>query len=229
MELAPRLIDVATPEDPAGVALVLHGGASRRNDPMVSPTQLSVLRMVPIAARIARVTRGQVAVYRLLNSRRGWDTEHTPVQDVAWALGQIAERHGASPPTCLVGHSLGGRAALLSAGRSEVTGVCALAPWVYPSDVPQHLDGQRILIVHGDRDRVADPDRSAQLARRISRQTGERGRVSYVTVTGGKHSMLHRHRLFDGLAAEFAANLLLDRPPGATLRRALAGEPWIEV
>jgi dienelactone hydrolase len=229
VELSPRLIDVATPEDPSGVALVLHGGASRRDDPMVSPTQLSVLRMVPIASRIARATRGGVAVYRLLNSRRGWDTEHTPVQDVAWAMAQIAERHGDARPTCLVGHSLGGRAALLSAGRPEVTGVCALAPWVYPSDLPDGLDGQRILIVHGDRDRVADPDRSAQLARRISRQANERARVAYVTVSGGKHSMLHRHRVFDGLAAEFAATILLGRPAGSTLRRALDGDAWIEV
>ena len=34
--------------------LVLHGGASRRAGMMVSPTQLSVLRMIPIARRIAR-------------------------------------------------------------------------------------------------------------------------------------------------------------------------------
>ena len=30
MELAPKLIDVARPDDPAGAVVVLHGGASRR-------------------------------------------------------------------------------------------------------------------------------------------------------------------------------------------------------
>jgi hypothetical protein len=53
MELAPRLIDVSVPPDPAGAVLVLHGGASRRDSIAVSPTQLSVLRMVPIAKRLA--------------------------------------------------------------------------------------------------------------------------------------------------------------------------------
>ena len=71
MELAPKLIDVARPDRPAGAVLVLHGGASRRENMMVSPTQLSVLRMIPIARSIARAGRGRLAVFRLLNSRRG--------------------------------------------------------------------------------------------------------------------------------------------------------------
>src|SRR6059058_2130049 len=110
MELRPRLIDVAVPSDPAGVVLVLHGGASRGSRMMVSPAQLSVLRMIPVARRLARTGRGRLAVYRLLNTYRGWDTEHTPVQDVRWALEQLGELHP-ELPVCLVGHSLGGRAA----------------------------------------------------------------------------------------------------------------------
>ena len=54
MELKPRLIEVRVPERPEGVVLVLHGGASRRRRMMVSPTQLSVLRMIPVARRVAR-------------------------------------------------------------------------------------------------------------------------------------------------------------------------------
>ena len=50
-----RLVETTAPRDPAGVVLVLHGGASRRETVRVSPTQLSVLRMIPIAARVARV------------------------------------------------------------------------------------------------------------------------------------------------------------------------------
>ncbi len=61
------------PRRPAGVVIVLHGGAGRRRTMMVSPTQLSVLRMVPIARRIARARRGDLAVWRLLNTVRGWD------------------------------------------------------------------------------------------------------------------------------------------------------------
>ena len=105
------------------------------------PTQLSVLRMVPIARRIARAGGDRLAVYRLLNSRRGWDAHHTPVRDAQWALDRIADRLGALP-VCLVGHSLGGRVSLLAAARAR--GVVALAPWVYPTDVAPDLNGQRI-------------------------------------------------------------------------------------
>jgi alpha-beta hydrolase superfamily lysophospholipase len=205
MELAPRLIDVSVPPDPAGAVLVLHGGGSRRESVRVSPTQLSVLRMIPIARRLARVGRGRLAVFRLLNSQRGWATHHTPVQDAHWALDEIAERLGTTVPTCLVGHSLGGRAALLAAPRPEVVSAVALAPWVYASDVPRGLGSQRLLFVHGTADRVASYERSAALARRLAALT----EVSFVTVEGGKHAMLAHRGDFERPAADFAVRSLL--------------------
>ena len=225
MELQPRLIDVAVPDVPAGVVLVLHGGASRGANMMVSPTQLSVLRMVPIARRVARAARGHLAVFRLLNSRRGWDTHHTPVTDARWALDVIAERLGGPVPTCLVGHSLGGRAALLTAARPEVRSVAALAPWVYPTDVAPGLSAQRILIVHGSADRVASPERSAALARSLRRQVD----VGYVSVRGGHHAMLRRHRVFSDLTAQFAAATLLGTAADGAVARVAAGESWVTV
>lgn len=227
MDLAPRLIDVAVPADPAGAVLVMHGGADRGKHAMVSPAQLSVVRMIPIARRIARAGHGRLAVFRLLNSARGWDTRQTPVADARWALDEIAGRYdGSPPPVCLVGHSLGGRAALLSAAEPEVASVAALAPWVYPDDVPDGLSGERrILIVHGDRDRVAKPERSRALAERLR----DDARVSYVTVRGGTHAMLaHRHR-FDGLAADFVTATLLGTSRTGTVARIQAGEAWITV
>ena len=220
--LAPRLIEVSVPDRPEGVVLVLHGGASRGERMMVSPAQLSVLRMVPIARRIGRAGRHRVAVFRLLNSRRGWDAHHTPVRDAQWALDQLADRFGALP-VCLVGHSLGGRAALLAAGRAH--GVVALAPWVYPTDVAPDLNGQRILFVHGTDDRIASPARSAALARAL----GERAQVAYVRVAGGKHAMLRRHAQFDGLAADFALSSLLDVHRSDAVQRIEAGERWLTV
>ncbi len=225
MGLAPRLIEVAAPDRPSAAVLILHGGASRSANMMVSPTQLSVLRMIPIARRVASVGRDRLAVFRLLNSARGWDTRHTPVRDAAWALDQIADRYGQRFPTCVIGHSLGGRAALLTAGRPEVTSVVALAPWVYPSDVPAGLSGQRILIVHGTLDRIASPERSAALARAL----GQRAQVAYIAVEGGKHAMLRRHDVFDGLAADFAAVTLLDAAGSGLIARVKAGETWIQV
>jgi pimeloyl-ACP methyl ester carboxylesterase len=130
MDVSARLITTHAPRNPEGLVLVLHGGGSRRDSAMVSPTQLSVLRMVPIAQRIAWAGRGRVAVVRLLNSVRGWDTRHTPVDDVRWALGELREREGLSLPTCLVGHSLGGRAALLAGDQPEIRSIVALSTWV---------------------------------------------------------------------------------------------------
>ncbi len=110
----PRLLETRVPPRPEAAVLVLHGGANRPGNPMVSPTQLSVLRMIPVARRIARAGDDRLAVFRLLNSVRGWDSQRTPVADVEWALGLLAERFGADLPIGLVGHSLGGRAALLA-------------------------------------------------------------------------------------------------------------------
>ena len=226
MELSHRVIDVRVPDAPEGVVLVLHGGASRRGHPMVSPTQLSVLRMIPIARRIARIGQGRLAVLRLLNSVRGWDSEHTPAQDARWALARIAERFGLEVPVCLVGHSLGGRAAILAAAEPAVAGVAALAPWVYATDVPPGLGGdERLLIVHGDRDRIASPQRSRALARALA----ARADVGYVLVEGGTHAMLRRRDAFDGLAASFAASVLLDAPEPEPLARVTAGEPLVRV
>jgi pimeloyl-ACP methyl ester carboxylesterase len=222
MEFKPRLIDVAVPDRPDGVALVLHGGASRRRSMMVSPAQLSVLRTIPIARRVARAG---LAVFRLLNSKRGWDTEHTPVHDAEWALEQIADRLGGPLPTCLVGHSLGGRAAILTADRPGVQSVVALAPWVYPTDTPAGVSEVRFLFVHGSRDRIARPERSAALARRL----GGQARVGYVCVERGTHAMLKRHALFDGLAADFASTTLLGTAPSPAIAAIEAGESWIRL
>ncbi len=220
-----RLIDTAAPKAPRGVVLVLHGGAARREAARVSPTQLSVLRMVPIASRIARAAKGELAVQRLLNSTRGWDAQHTPVDDVRWALGQAVDRFGPDLPVCLVGHSLGGRAALLAAGEGSVVSAVALNPWVYANEGRRDLTGRRVLIVHGADDRIARPTNSAAVARDLSRTAD----VGYVTVEGGKHAMLGRRSLFDGLAADFATATLLGRDPGGVVARVLDGEAWVAV
>ena len=47
------------------------------------------------------------------------------MDDVRWALGEVADRLGSELPTGLVGHSLGGRAALLAGGEPPVRSVVA--------------------------------------------------------------------------------------------------------
>jgi dienelactone hydrolase len=204
----------------------LHGGASRGEPAMVSPTQLSVIRMIPIARRIARTGRGKLAVFRLLNSTRGWDTGHTPVDDARWAMGEIQERVG-DLPLGLVGHSLGGRAALLAGGEPPVRTVVALAPWVYRSDSPD-LGGRRVLIVHGSADRIAPLRRAEAVARNISATTD----VGFICIRGGKHAMLSHQQQFDGYAAAFTAATLcpdLDVQAPDAVKRVLAGETMVTV
>jgi len=207
MERGPRLREELAPAAPHGLVLVLHGGASRRGNPMVSPLQLSVLRMIPIAKRIARAGRGRLGVFRLLNSHRGWDTTHTPVHDARWALQALGERYGADVPVCLIGHSLGGRAALLTGPEPSVRSVIALNPWVYATD---HADlaARQVLVVHGTDDRVAPIERSASVSRRLSR-TAE---VSFQTVEGGRHAMLRHGGEFERAAEAFTLSTLLPEP-----------------
>lgn len=222
----PRLIPVSEPRKPEAAVLVLHGGASRQGNPMVSPTQLSVLRMIPIAKRIVHADRKRLAVYRLLNSTRGWDTSHTPVDDVHWAIDQMHEGLTDRLPVGLVGHSLGGRAAILAGDRPEVRSVVALNPWIYPHDGQVDLSGRRVLIVHGTDDRIAPPSNSAAAAGLLSR-TAE---VSYVRVERGKHAMLRRHRDFDKLAADFtAATLLEGSHPSRLVDRVLASDGPLDI
>ncbi|MEO5853550.1 MAG: alpha/beta fold hydrolase [Nocardioides sp.] len=200
-----RLVDTRAPRDPEGVVLVLHGGAAREGGLAVSPTQLSVLRMVPLARRIARGGGGRLAVVRLLNSTRGWRDEHTPVDDAVWAMEQVRERYG-DLPVSLVGHSLGGRAALLAGEQAGVVSVVALNPWVYP-DESGDLSGRQVLIVHGTADRVALPERSAAVARRLALTTD----VGYITIPDAKHAMLRHGRRFETYASEFVCATLLGR------------------
>ncbi|MBZ5737633.1 alpha/beta hydrolase [Nocardioides mangrovi] len=192
----PRLVATQQPSRPTGLVLVLHGGAARPSRPAVSPTQLSVLRMVPIARRIARADRG-LAVVRLLNSTRGWDATTTPVDDVRWALAQLRARYG-EIPVSLVGHSLGGRAALLAGEADAVRTVVALNPWVYPTD-DADLAGRRVLVVHGTDDHVALPERARAVVASLRRRT----EVEYVEVPGGKHAMLRHGRTFERAATAF--------------------------
>ena len=220
-----RLIPSRVPRHPAGMVLVLHGGASRGDQVAVSPTQLSVVRMIPVATRVARAGRGRLAVFRLLNSTRGWDATHTPVDDVSWALGELRERFPGLP-FCLVGHSLGGRAALLAAGQADVRSVVALAPWVYTSDGDAGLPpGRRVLVVHGDQDRVASPQRAAHVAQELRRSA----EVGFVRVSGGGHAMLRHGSVFDRAAADFATATLLGDEPGPPVSQVLGGQQLVEV
>ena len=96
---------------------------------------------------------------------------------------------------------------------------------MYPTDLQSLPAGRRILFVHGSRDRIADPERSAALARDLGREA----EVTYVCVEGGKHAMLRRGAVFGDLAAKFAALTLLGIEGGGPIGRIAAGERLIRL
>ena len=217
MELQPRLITVRAPARPRGVVVVLHAGGARGEAVAVSPTQLSVLRMVPVARRVART--GGLAVFRLLNSQRGSGHDDTPLADVRWALALLRQQY-AELPTLLVGHSLGGRAALLASTETGVIGAVALNAYLLPGDESIDPAGRRLLFVHGTDDRIASYRTAAAAAAQLARRTD----VGFIAVDGGKHAMLRHGRTFSGAAADFAKGVLRGDPVGGAVGRILAGE-----
>jgi dienelactone hydrolase len=223
---------------PAGpvraVALVLHGGRSHGTGP-VRPTQLAVLRMVPFANALHRAGRSQgLAVARLRYVQRGWNgTAQAPLADARWALGEL-ERRFPGTPVALVGHSMGGRAALYVAGYPSVQAVVALAPWIEQGDPTSQLAGRRILIAHGARDRMTSPRASATYAHAAARVAAS---VSYVSVQDERHAMLRRAAVWHELTTGFVLGVLCARQPSGTaapqltnvLTKALAGQASLVV
>ena len=191
------------PVAPRGVVLVLHGGAESSRAP-VAWWRLAVLRMAPFAAVLERDAGRRLVVLRLKNRVRGWNgSRQDPVHDARWALDRI--RHVLPGlPIVLVGHSMGGRVALRLAAESGVVGVAALAPWV-ESDTVAARPGTPVLLVHGSRDRVTDPRRTAVLASRFY----DRGvDVRSVTMDGDTHAMLRDAGAWHRLVRDFVTEVL---------------------
>ncbi|MET7286501.1 alpha/beta fold hydrolase [Streptomyces sp. NPDC005573] len=186
--------------------LFLHGGKADSLAP-ARPWQLAALRMRPFVRSVsAAVPDGDVLVGEVRYRVRGWnDDAADPVQDTLRALGELARLAG-DVPVVLVGHSMGGRAALRAAAAPEVRAVLALAPWCPDGEPVAHLQGKRVVVLHGDRDRITDPRASVSYVRR-ARDAGARADVSLLA--GGDHAMLRHpaawHRAADSTVAELLA------------------------
>ncbi|WP_216311751.1 alpha/beta hydrolase [Streptomyces nanshensis] len=203
----------STVRDPSAVVLVLHGG---RSEGLAAPPSWNLpdLRMRPFLRSLVRATAdGRVLVCRLGYRCRGWNgVRADAARDAEWALGELRRTVG-ELPMVLVGHSMGGRAALRVGGDRCVRGVVALAPWCPPGEETAQLSGRRVVILHGDRDRVTDPAASREFAFRARRDGAD---ARFVTVPGGDHAMLRR-------AAEWQR--AVDREVAAMLTAASAHTP----
>jgi len=186
--------------EPRGIVLVLHGGASESTTP-VTPRQLAVLRMIPLADAVRRaVGRDGIEVRRPLFTVRGWNgAQASPVADLVRVLDEIRAEH-AGVPVVLIGHSMGARAAMRAAGHPAVIAAAGLAPWLPGGEPVEQLAGQRVLLAHGTSDRITSPAETWAYAERARAVCD----LTVIEVVRGEHAMLRRAGLWHGLAAEFA-------------------------
>jgi pimeloyl-ACP methyl ester carboxylesterase len=186
--------------EPRGIVLVLHGGTSQSTAPVTS-RQLAVLRMIPIAAAISHAVGGDgIDVRRPLFTVRGWNGDQaSPVADLTRLLDELHARH-AGVPVVLIGHSMGGRAALRAAGHPAVTAVAGLAPWLSGGEPVGQLAGRRVLLAHGTRDVITSAEETWAYAERARPLCD----LTAIQVRGGDHPMLHRALLWHDIAAEFS-------------------------
>ncbi|WP_155371491.1 alpha/beta hydrolase [Catellatospora vulcania] len=182
---------------PRALVILLHGGAADGHG-RAHRGRAAYLRMLPFR----RAMPGDVTVWRLRYRFRGWNgAAADPVRDLAWALDRAHERHPGLP-VILVGHSMGGRAALWGAGDPLVTAVCALAPWIEPGDPVRQLAGRTVLIAHGVTDRITDPAASRRYAVAAEKAGAH---VTFLSVTGDGHGMVRRARYWHRLVGDFVA------------------------
>ncbi|HZP51773.1 alpha/beta hydrolase [Actinocrinis sp.] len=217
-ELRPGLRIMAPGARTTSVVLLIHGGRAKSREP-VSRGSLPLARMRMFAPAILGAARGQGTSVALLRDRyRGWNEPHAdPVEDAGWALEEIERRFGAVP-VVLVGHSMGGRAALRVAGHPAVRGVAALAPWVPNREPVAQLAGRTVLVAHGDRDAMTSPADSLAYVRRAA---GVADRICFWQVRGARHAMLERPGYWHGLVRDFALGVLGIRPMTQDLADAL--------
>ncbi|GLZ45259.1 alpha/beta hydrolase [Actinomycetospora sp. NBRC 106375] len=221
----PRLDRVrpATRRPVSAAVLVLHGGSPDNRRP-ADGLRLPYLRMVPFARSLAAAgARRGVDVALLRYRYRGWNApDLDPVQDARWALRDVRARHG-DVPVVLVGHSMGGRAALRVGGDEGVVGVAGLAPWIERGEPYAHLAGQAVLIAHGDRERMTDPRASLRFAQRVATVSD---RVARFDVHGDGHAMLRRAAAWHDLVTHFALGALGLEPFTEAVAKAMAaGDP----
>lgn len=192
---------------PRAAVLVLHGGKAESRSP-VAAGQLTVRRMHPFARDLAALG-DDLAVAQLRYRIRGWnDTGDDVLADMAFALATLDARYG-GVPTVLVGHSMGGRAALRSAAHPTVRGVVALAPWLPGTEPVEQLAGRDLVVLHGTRDLTTSPRASERF---VTRALPFARRAVCLQVPWSGHGMLLRASTWQRITAAFVAAITDDAP-----------------
>lgn len=108
----------------------------------------------------------------------------------------------------LVGHSMGGRAALRVAGDPMVLGVVTLAPWCPPGEPVAHLAGRAIYLLHDEADRITSASESWEFVRR-ARAVG--ADAIGIPMRRGGHAMLRGASGWKRRTIQLVAELLAPR------------------
>ncbi|MGK5549012.1 alpha/beta hydrolase [Streptomyces sp. URMC 127] len=207
-----------------GVALLLPGGRATGTG---RPSVLALAAQRPPARRLAAAAAADGLVVHVVHYRRsGWNgSAADPVRDAEWAVDEVVRRYG-DVPVCLVGTDMGGRAALLAAGRPAVTAVLAIAPWLPPPgpepEPVRQLCGRRVLIVHGTNDEHTDPDLSFRLAQRAKKVNRD---VCRFEVHSDGHGLRQHRAEVRALAADFVRGALFGHHFARPVADALAAPP----
>lgn len=194
------------PAEARAAVLLLHGGRVTGRTRPPSRWAPPALRMVPFGQAVRRTTAGHgVAVGSVVYRYPGWNGDHAdPARDATAALDQLRDRLGPLP-VVLIGHSMGGRAALHAAGHPLVRAVIGLAPWCPPGDPVTQLTGRRAVLLHCPADRVTSADESRQL---VARAQAAGAPACLVPMAHSGHTMLRSAPAWHSLTADLTAAFL---------------------
>jgi dienelactone hydrolase len=214
----PSVDHITGPEAARDLVLIAHGGQDRS---LAEPhgRRPALLRMWPFA-RVAHHAAPDATIGLLRYRYRGWNDLHAhAAEDLRTTLDRVAtdvER------VILIGHSMGGRAVLRVGAHPRVVGILALAPWLPAGEPLPGLAGRRVVLAHGDSDRMTDPRLSDAFAARL-RAAGVP--VASIRIAGETHGLLQRYDDVDELVRRFVAAMIIPAVPDPFLDSVTSADP----
>ncbi|MGW7263370.1 alpha/beta fold hydrolase [Streptomyces sp. NPDC054842] len=185
--------------------LLLHGG---RADALTAPPRLNLpaLRMLPFARAITRAALPDRLVLAHVRYRhRGWNgIRADAAQDARQALEELADLYPGLP-IVLVGHSMGGRAALRAASHPQVRGIVGLAPWCPPGEPADHLAGRQVVFLHDPSDTITRAHDSWSFLRRAHAVGAA---TCGIAMPSGRHAMLRDIDTWHSITATSVAGIV---------------------
>lgn len=188
----------------ATTVILVHGGREVGTGP-VRRFDLPLVRIELFRLAIRRKLRRRgVGVCRLRFSQQGWNHDGaSAIADLRALVDELTVAPGAN--VILVGHSMGGRAAVRLIDHPAVLGVVGLAPWLPLGEPLGNVAGRWLLIAHGDADRTTHPEASLDFVER-ARTAGARAR--HEIVAGEGHALMSQPRWWNRYIIDSVVEIL---------------------